>query len=338
MKYADWALKKYQSRFLCLRLSRYLLWPQEVQIETQSLCNAGCRFCAAGSSPRKGHRMPDELIEKIISDLKDIPRDLPFTLAPFRINEPLLDDRLFDTLGRINNELPNAWIRLSTNGALLDERKLLLLRNVRNVLHLRISVNEYRPAEYSELMGLSFVVLLERLNRIHDWKRGGLLPFPVSMSRVGDGTVTDAGFGEWAEANYPLFHWCVNVPGEWIGTLPKANPDVPQVGCLHWFRISITSDGVATLCCMDESCAYPIGDVKKDHLLRIYNSPRYQDLRANHISRAETVPCRVCSYVGLTMKQTGGATSAAMASASRNAARQGRTNVVLDPGTETSEE
>ena len=64
----------------------HLDYPQEVHIETLAICNAACTFCPYPTMDRQGDRMSDELIDKIIDDLTHIPRQLPFNIAPFKVN------------------------------------------------------------------------------------------------------------------------------------------------------------------------------------------------------------------------------------------------------------
>jgi sulfatase maturation enzyme AslB (radical SAM superfamily) len=51
----------------------YMEFPALVHIETLAQCNASCTFCPYVSMERKGTRMPDSLIEKVIDDLTAIP-------------------------------------------------------------------------------------------------------------------------------------------------------------------------------------------------------------------------------------------------------------------------
>src|SRR5688572_20298176 len=52
-----------------LRTSRHMGYPYLVHLETLASCNAACGFCPYPTLERKGTRMPDDLIEKIIGDL-----------------------------------------------------------------------------------------------------------------------------------------------------------------------------------------------------------------------------------------------------------------------------
>ena len=105
MKVDEASLAAYQSQIEAARKSPYLDFPAHVHLETNALCNAACTFCPYPTLERKGAKMPDALIAKIIEDLRDIPQTLPFQLSPFKVNEPFLDTRLFSILAQINRAL-----------------------------------------------------------------------------------------------------------------------------------------------------------------------------------------------------------------------------------------
>ena len=70
------------------------IYPKMIHIETQAICNAKCTFCDYPSLIRKGDRMSDEMIEKIINDLSVIPENHMFVIEPYKISEPFLEKRL----------------------------------------------------------------------------------------------------------------------------------------------------------------------------------------------------------------------------------------------------
>ncbi|MDP6951424.1 MAG: radical SAM protein, partial [Alphaproteobacteria bacterium] len=135
-----------------LRASVHAKYPRHVHLETLAVCNAACSFCPYPTLEREGTRMPDALIDKIIADLAAISRQVPFMLAPYKVNEPFLDARLPDILHRINARLPNAAICLFSNGSAFTERSLSKLATVRNIEYLVISLNECEAEPYEALM------------------------------------------------------------------------------------------------------------------------------------------------------------------------------------------
>jgi radical SAM protein with 4Fe4S-binding SPASM domain len=168
---------------------------------------------------------------------------------------------------------------------------------VQNINYLWLSVNDHRPAFYTQTMQLPYERTLQRLHLIHAYKQAGRLPFRVVLSRVGDGSMADQDFVHWVRDEFPAFESFVSRRGSWIGQVDIATPPVPHVGCTRWFDMSITSTGIVAHCCMDGQAQYPVGDVRTQHLLDIYNSPAYRHLRETQLSRLGIEPCSSCSFL-----------------------------------------
>lgn len=289
-------LQAYQHSFEQRKKSPYMDYPAHVHMETMAKCNAACVFCPYPDLERQGEKMPDELIEKIISDLTDIPRNINFQLSPFKVNEPFLDVRLFDVLRRINEKLPNAQITLTSNATPITDKKMEELRQIKNIGYLWISFNDHREKEYEATMKLPYARTIERLEMIHAKKAAGEFVPRITLSRVGDGSPADKEFCQWVKQRFPLFETEVFQRGAWIGQVKDIEQEVPNVACVRWFDLSITATGVVAHCCMDGQAQWPIGDVRKQHVLEIYNSPEYRRLRENTRTRREVSPCNQCAF------------------------------------------
>jgi MoaA/NifB/PqqE/SkfB family radical SAM enzyme len=96
-------------------------------------CNAACNFCPSPELERKGVVMPDALIEKVVNDLCDIPRQHRFQLSHFKVNEPFLDNRLMNILSLFHRRLPNAPITLTSNASPISAKKLAQLAQFPNI-------------------------------------------------------------------------------------------------------------------------------------------------------------------------------------------------------------
>lgn len=290
-------IQGYQRFVESLRETRYLRYPREVAIETIAKCNAACSFCPYPVLDRKGEKMPDELIAKIIGDLTDVPRDLPIWISPFKLSDPLLDVRLFDILADVNQRLPNARLRLFTNGSPLTEKNLAAIGRVQRLEHLWISLNHHHKEGYERTMKLPWERTLERLDMAHRKKASGEFSPPVIVSRVGDGSADDRAFLRFVHDRFPLFQSALVSRTEWLGQLAglTAAGKINPVGCARWFELSITATGLVSFCCMDAQGQYPIGDVRSSHVLDIYNAPTYRMYRERTETRMEVMPCRVCS-------------------------------------------
>ncbi len=290
-------LAEYQRGVMAMRASSRLDYPGHVHLETLALCNAACSFCPYPDLDRKGARMDDALIEKIIDDLCDIPRLHPFQLSPFKVNEPFLDPRLFDLLATVNERLPNATLTLTTNASPVTEATLGKLSKVHRLGYLWVSMNDHREAEYEAVMQLPYARTIERLRMMHDARADGRLTTKVILSRVGDGTRHDLEFRAWVAREWPLFQSSVFPRSAWVGQVDVIAAPPPDVGCQRWFDVSITATGVVAHCCSDGQARYPLGDVTHEHVLDVYNKPAYRALRETMTSRMQVHPCRGCGFL-----------------------------------------
>ena len=275
-------------------------FPAIVHLETLAHCNAACNFCPYPTLERKGARMSDALIAKVINDLADMPKDVYFQFAPYKVSEPFLESRLFDILAMANDKLPSARISLITNGSPLTEKKIRQLGDVKNLAYINVSMNFDNPEEYEAVMQLPFARTIERLEVLHRLHAEGVIRCPVRLTRVASNRNDDLSFKQWVGSNFPRFSPAIAPRHDWIGTIddPAGVAAVPDTPCHRWFDMSITATGVVSMCCMDGDAHYPKGDVNTQHVLEIYNQPWLRELRQTLVSRRTTrSPCNRCTYL-----------------------------------------
>jgi len=290
-------LQDYQRKVDGLRQSPYLEYPLHVHLETFAHCNATCDFCPYTEMARKGTRMDMDLIDKVIKDLEDIPKDVEFQFSPFKVNEPFLDARLFDIIARINDRLPNADISITSNASPITDKILERLVEVKKLEDLWISANDHRPDEYERVMGIPFERTKKRFDNIHRWKEDGRFEAPVILSRVSDGSPADQGFADWVRETYPLFKLNLTRRGDWLSQVETDAFPIPDVGCIRWFDIVITATGEVAHCVMDGKSEHPLGNVRDTHVLEIYNSQPYRSLRETRANRLGGTPCGQCGFL-----------------------------------------
>lgn len=274
----------------------YLDWPYEISIETFAKCNASCTFCPYTTLERIGVKMPDELIDSIIEELKDHPH--PFLISPFKVNEPFLDKRLIPICRKINAELPNAILRLFSNGSALTEKHIDEVATLKRVTHLWISLNEYEAEAYKATMGLDFERTVANLDLLHEKKAAGLFPWDVMISRVRQALIpneADRAFSKFVQDRWPLFGVHLIKRDSWLGFTEPNDPEVPDAPCSRWFELSVMATGKVSLCCMDGEGAYQIGDIK-DGVFATYNAPHWRERRLKMLSRKGISPCLSCNY------------------------------------------
>lgn len=166
--------------------------PCSVSLETYSKCNAACTFCPYPGLDRIGQKLDDKVVYRIIDELAAGVH--PNLISMAKINEPLLDTRFFDFCAYINEKLPETGIALFSNGSTLHEKMINRLIGVKNLRFLVISLNDHRPAEYEASMKISYEKTMRRVRPLHERKVQGEIPFPIALTRVGDGTAADQDF------------------------------------------------------------------------------------------------------------------------------------------------
>jgi len=287
----------------CLNLrKKYLDYPLLVHLETQAVCNAHCNFCPYDNMERKGMKMSDALIEKIINELADIPQNISYSLNPYKVSEPFLEPRLFDILGLIIKRLPNAKITFITNGVPLTEKKIqqLLALDTSRFGLMSISLNSLNPVEYESAMGIPLDKTLKRLDMLHDYVARGEFTIPVHVTRVAFDMESDLRFLINFKVRYPHFPVRIIRRNDWIGTINLNNKNnlVPNTACKRWFDLSITATGKVALCCMDSEAQYTYGDANVQNVLEIYRNAQMERLRMMLPSRINTaLPCGQCTYL-----------------------------------------
>lgn len=279
------------------RHSPYMDYPAHVHLETMAACNARCSFCPSPRLKRKGAKMSDALLEKLLGELAEIPDTLPFQLSPLKVNEPLLDPRMPEILERIDRQLPQAVVTITTNAAPLSDEIIEVFSQLRGLDSVWVSLNEHDAEAYARVMGLGQEHTLKRLDELHRRREQGAVRFKVVLSRVGDGTPADREFVAWCRAKYPAFQAVVFPRGDWLGQVEGAAGKAPRLGCKRWFELSVTATGAVAHCCMDGQAEYPIGDASRQHLLEIYNAPHWRRYRERTVWREHIEPCARCAFL-----------------------------------------
>lgn len=268
-----------------MRLEQYLHQPHEVSIETFAKCNAACTFCPYPTIERIGEKMPDETINRLIDEMASF--ELPFYFSPFKVNDPLLDNRL-EWILKTFKEKTTGHVRIFTNGSALTEKKAEMLHGIPPHLEVWISLNEHDPDRYRDLMGLEFEKTARNIDAIHNSN----FAHPVILLRVG----VDPAFRRYCNKRWPRFQVAMIKKDGWLGYTDPDIDAIPDEPCSRWWELSIMANGKAALCCMDAEGEHGHGDVNESTLLEIYNHPELLKKRTGEQTRAEIAPCNRCSY------------------------------------------
>lgn len=286
--------------------ARYSAYPSFVRIETLATCNASCIFCPYPKLERKGTRMSDELLDKILSDLTDIPSEHTFGISFHHISEPLIDKRFQYLVEWAQKHLPNCYVIVNTNGSALNSQNIAFLLDARNIREINVSFNDHRASEYEFSMGLRYDRTLANIDSLHERLTAGGQAKKIIVRRVGDGSTDDSDFVDFCKDRWPRFTSVSRTVKDFLGQIkvgPSGKPiqelsysEVPVSGCLQWYQMTITSEGKVAVCCFDGNGEWIIGDVTGRHILDVYNSEGMKEFRERSVTRLDAPePCRSCT-------------------------------------------
>lgn len=215
-----------------------------VAIETIGNCNRSCGYCPVSTHPKRLGRMDTEIVYSLFDQLGDLNYDKKLVFHFY--NEPLLDKRIDNFVEYAAQKTPNAFRLLTTNGDLLNLKKIEYLLDGR-VTKVAISAHDRETfARFREIKDGLEPAYKNRLDI-------------RSYFRVGDGQraarITNRG------GNIDL-----DTGGYSVDEVTEAGPE----GCDR-VEFNIDYKGDVHPCCMDFSGEYVLGNVNEESLLGIWS-------------------------------------------------------------------
>ena len=281
---------------------RFLL--KYVSIETHTLCNQGCYFCPVSLARRETYFMPDELYEKIVSQLKPY-RESIEGVSTIQYNEPTLDRRFLRQIEILKEAgLPAAVI---SNGTGLNPEIIDSLMAMGGVRYLSINLSTIDPERYAVERGSRLLDrVLKNLHYMKDFQLGREMD--ITVLGVGD----ERHHRDYEEISAEFGGSCFDVRYFEImnraGNLPIGlGPDADEAalcGCeqtgsrpLQWLHV--TAQGRCVFCCQDYYENYVVGDFRKQSLEEILGGDKMALLRRWSYGIEKAPPhfiCRKCVY------------------------------------------
>jgi len=244
----------------------YLL-PTTVSLETRTICNGRCAFCAASvpNRTREDKSMPWEVFARIVDELAGV--NYSGRLAFFVNNEPLLDKNLEEKIAHARRRLPCAFLQVSTNGILLTQERANALFDAGLD---DLTVNDYadnRPVR-GDLARVLSVISPERRRMLVIYLR---------------------------DAEEKLFNRAGSAPNA-----PATRQPMRAFCQMPFTQINIVWDGTVSLCCQDLMVQVPIGNAFNEGLWAVWFSERYREIRRRLLDkdRNATDLCRICDFCG----------------------------------------
>nr|VFK23329.1 MAG: radical SAM additional 4Fe4S-binding SPASM domain-containing protein [Candidatus Kentron sp. MB]VFK28460.1 MAG: radical SAM additional 4Fe4S-binding SPASM domain-containing protein [Candidatus Kentron sp. MB]VFK74262.1 MAG: radical SAM additional 4Fe4S-binding SPASM domain-containing protein [Candidatus Kentron sp. MB] len=291
--------------------------PFLLYVDPSSACNFKCRFCPTGHkdllrvSEYKRGILDFTLFEKLIRDLETFPNPLK-VMRMNKIGEPLLNKKLPEMIALAKAGGCVEYIDLATNAALFSP--VLLSRLVESGLdRINISLEGINREQYLEHAQVDFdfdqLVGNIRWLYAHRGKCEVTIKIPANLLGEGDrerffdlfGDYCDRIFVEELSPIWPEFdlEQRANITVRDQAGQYQPNAKDKQVCTYIFYAMAINSDGTVSACCPDWDQRLLIGDLHRESLLDIWNSPQLRQLQRSNLQgkRGEHPICKACGHV-----------------------------------------
>jgi radical SAM family protein/iron-sulfur cluster protein len=276
-------------------------FPLNIQLETQSRCNAKCGFCTYPVVSKESPQgvMPDATWRRLIDEILD---HHVWWIHFYYLNEPLLDRRLPEIVrsvtSRRRGRLPKT--KINTNGTLLDAERARALLDA-GIDQITVSIPSLDPATYSRHMGgLKLETVLKNVETLDELRRrcGARLDLRVTA------TVTD----KTAASIYSQrsFWKSRGIKFEQVRMANQADAAIEGNGlasryapsklcAVPFWRMYIVWNGDTVLCCCDTSRTVVPGNAAQSSIAAVWRSHAYKELhRARWSGKNLPRVCRDC--------------------------------------------
>ncbi len=259
-------------------------FPERIQIQTHSYCNARCIMCAYPDTVGtfKGGFMDEDLFVKIINECSKHQLE---KIELFLMNEPLMDKRIADRIRYAKKKNPNTIISLSTNASLLDAG--LADKLIYSGLDwITLSVHGVSKEVYEKIMvGLDHDKVFTNINTfLSKLKKSGkqIIVNLVCKEALLSESEQELTKKYWGERGQKIHMGLVNnragnVEG-YDELVPQSFDVFPHCTRPFWFA-GILFNGDVVMCCMDYKREVILGNVKNSLIQDIWKGDKYTKLR-----------------------------------------------------------
>jgi len=303
-----------------------------IQVQTVSGCNGNCIFCPSSYSWMKNHpgKMSDEDYILVLERIKEAQPDFDGQFCPYLMNEPTLDDKLIERIELAFKYFPKCNIEVSTNAMKLTPKlaeqlvDIITKNDKSRKSHIWISHHAINKETYESIMRRkNYAQILNNIIEYLMINDGQVITILRGSGASADGTITyfteDEYHDYWVrifkennlnpanvKVDYFRFH---NRAGEVkMKDWKEANEFYRAIDRYHPFSCWRFVSGLHVLynldvvvCCMDYSCRYIWGNLRKESIKEIWNGEKRRDFvdKATGLKPSNSnFICKRCMSVG----------------------------------------
>ena len=266
-------------------------FPEDIQIQTITGCNASCQFCPNGKTKTqiKPTKMDDDLYQKIVNE--SIQNKVK-RISPYLMNEPLLDKNIGWKIRYIADRKPRSLsVKINTNASMLNGNMRDQILNS-GLDRLNISFHGISKSVYEESMGgLKFEEVLSNVNNfIMEKKKRKLKEPQVRVVMVKTKLINK-------EIDKIREYWRERGVGTHIRPMENRTNSLIQRKNLnpdkwHHFRwckrlftqAYILATGDVVQCCVDWDRTTILGNVKDKSIKEIWNGDKAVSIRKKFLN------------------------------------------------------
>lgn len=279
------------------------IYPQTVQVEATTACNADCVMCPHSKITREKGPMDFELYKKVVDDCAENSRFVK-TFHPFLNGEFFLTPKWEDYLAYAREKLPKIKIEISTNGSLLDTKGINRLLKIGPDL-INISFDGSSKETYENIRkNLNFDTVQNNIMQLTKQRNllrkirpyivisiieteqtsPGLKSFCKKWSSIADKVIVE-----------PYSNWGGQVEDKCIkDTKTHRRMPCPRL----WYNFTILNNGKVVICCFDYNGTIAVGDINRKSIKEIWTGREITELRNFHLEDrySNIYLCRECNY------------------------------------------
>ena len=276
-------------------------FPRVMTIEPTNRCNMKCTYCPRDKADKGVGIMEWEVYQRLIDEIA-LQKPL-IMLHLFKDGESQLHPQFFDMVRYAKDKGAAEKIHINTTAVLWSDKVIQKFLDC-GIDDITVSIDAARPETYKEAKLADvlpkveqnvnrFFEMRDRLNRKHPHVRVKIMEYDgISKEELQEFFEKWDGVADEVQVT-GIHSWSGAIKGLKISdeSSPQRSPCA-----LMWYSLVVNWDGAVTVCSVDWNTEIKVGDVHRQTLAEIWNSPEIKAARRAHIENKHDTfdVCKEC--------------------------------------------
>ena len=281
-------------------------FPSQVMLDITEVCNLACIHCTHPAFKESGHyakaMLDPDLNIKMVKEVSKHGRNITKYIRYTSNGEPLVHPRSYEMINYAVDH-SDTKVTLTTNGTLLNEKKMLKLLN--SGLHMiDISIDAIKPETYAKVrvngdLNKTQTNVLKLINLIEksSYKTQLIVSFVEQRLNIDESDEFKDYWLSQGVKDVVIRKLHTNSGSNFHPEIYKKNKSIKRRPCLYpWERVVITAKGNLNYCPTDWFGKATICNYNETTIKDVWNSSFYKKLRNKHMcNKYETSDlCKMC--------------------------------------------